>query len=50
MKGGDWLRTQAAYATKVAQEEIGAVLGWIKPWAAIAAEQRGAARAAARRR
>jgi addiction module HigA family antidote len=49
LSSGYWLRAQAAHDTEVAERELGAVLKRIKPWAAHAAEQLGAADAASRR-
>lgn len=50
LSSGYWLRAQAAHDTEVAERELGPVLKRIKPWAAGAAEQRGSADAASRRR
>jgi addiction module HigA family antidote len=50
LSSGYWLRAQVAHDTEVAERELGAVLKRIRPWAGNAAEQRGAADAATRRR
>ena len=50
LSSGYWLRAQAAHDTEVAERELGGVLSRIKPWAATAAERRGAASTASRRR
>jgi addiction module HigA family antidote len=50
LSSGYWLRAQAAHDTEVAERELGSVLKRIKPWAANAVEQRGAADVASRRR
>ena len=43
LSSGYWLRAQAAHDTEVAERELSSVLKRIKPWAANAPEQRGAA-------
>ena len=50
LSSGYWLRAQAAHDTEVAERELSSVLKRIKPWAANAPEQRGAADASSRRR
>ena len=50
LSSGYWLRAQAAHDTEVAERELGPVLKRIKPWAANATEQHGAADASSRRR
>lgn len=50
LSSGYWLRAQAAHDTEVSERELGPVLKRIKPWAADATEQRGAADASSRRR
>ncbi|MFO1377067.1 MAG: HigA family addiction module antitoxin [Steroidobacteraceae bacterium] len=50
LSSGYWLRAQAAHDTEVAERELSGVLRRIKPWAADATEQRGAADASSRRR
>lgn len=49
LSSGYWLRAQAAHDTEVAERELGAAIKRIKPWAANAAEQVGAADAVSRR-
>ena len=50
LTSGYWLRAQVAHDTEVAERKLRAVLKRIKPWAAPAVEQSGAADAAPRRR
>lgn len=48
LSSGYWLRAQVAYDTEIAERDLGAVLKRIRPWAANAVEQAGAARSVAK--